>query len=171
MKVLKESKEELPISFITTRLSDSWERIGNLKSEIEAIHKEFKSTGKIEEILQDLMDAEIVCAGRLQAMLDSGKYLDFPEESVKESLTEDTIINIEKVIVTKPEVEVADHPAIKAEEPKAEPVEDTSADEINQEADDDFVVNESADEDDVFNMDFYEPYGPKVTDKELYGGK
>lgn len=173
MKVLKESKENLPISFITTRLSDCWERIGNLKSEIEAINKEFKGTGKTEEILQDLMDAEIICAGRLQALLDSGKYLEFPEEAedVKESLSEDldehTIVNVDKVVIEEPKVEVGleDEIELKPDNADVEPTADLDAEAM-------MIMDEpqvATDGDNAFDMDFDIPIGKKLTDDELYG--
>ena len=37
MKILKENKEKLPISFLTDFISKSWEEVGYLKADIEAI--------------------------------------------------------------------------------------------------------------------------------------
>lgn len=177
MNILKESKEELPISFLTTRLSDCWNRVGELKSEIEAIHKEFKGTGKIEEILQDLLDAELVCAGRIQAALDSKNYVEFPEDEskeVKESLKEDTNINIT--------ISTPDESAVKAAEPIiaaiAQPAQvdaDIEA-EIEAETEEDDAIRMAMDENAANTIDesdffceFDEPIGKKLTDKEVYG--
>ena len=37
MKILKESKENLPIAFLTDFISKGWEEVGYLKADIEAI--------------------------------------------------------------------------------------------------------------------------------------
>ena len=42
MEVLKESKEKLPVAFVTAFVSEGWEKVGFLKEELEAIKKEFR---------------------------------------------------------------------------------------------------------------------------------
>ena len=81
MKILKESKETLPIAFLTDFISKGWEEVGYLKADIEAIKEAYKGTKPIEDLIQDLIDAYLVCIGQLEAHLHDKKYLDYPEES------------------------------------------------------------------------------------------
>ena len=81
MKILKESKETLPIAFLTDFISKGWEEVGYLKADIEAIKEAYKGTKPIEGLIQDLIDAYLVCIGQLEAHLHDNKYLDYPEES------------------------------------------------------------------------------------------
>lgn len=81
MKILKESKEALPIAFLTDFISKGWEEVGYLKADIEAIKEVYKGTKPIEALIQDLIDAYLVCIGQLEAHLHDNKYLDYPEES------------------------------------------------------------------------------------------
>lgn len=81
MKILKESKENLPIAFLTDFISKGWEEVGYLKADIEAIKEAYKGTKPIEDLIQDLIDAYLVCIGQLEAHLHDKKYLDYPEES------------------------------------------------------------------------------------------
>ena len=81
MKILKESKESLPIAFLTDFISKGWEEVGYLKADIEAIKEAYKGTKPIEGLIQDLIDAYLVCIGQLEAHLHDNKYLDYPEES------------------------------------------------------------------------------------------
>lgn len=107
MEILKEAKkEELPVAFITSFVSDGWEKVGILKEEIEAIKKEFSNTKKAEELIQALIDAYLVCIGQMEQYLADSKNIEVPAEEIKESLTEDVNINIENVTITEPEIEV-----------------------------------------------------------------
>ena len=81
MKILKEAKETLPIAFLTDFISKGWEEVGYLKADIEAIKEAYKGTKPIEDLIQDLIDAYLVCIGQLEAHLHDNKYLDYPEES------------------------------------------------------------------------------------------
>jgi hypothetical protein len=81
MKILKESKENLPIAFLTDFISKGWEEVGYLKADIEAIKEAYKGTKPIEGLIQDLIDAYLVCIGQLEAHLHDNKYLEYPEES------------------------------------------------------------------------------------------
>ena len=81
MKILKESKETLPIAFLTDFISKGWEEVGYLKADIEAIKEAYKGTKPIEGLIQDLIDAYLVCIGQLEAHLHDNKYLEYPEES------------------------------------------------------------------------------------------
>lgn len=81
MKILKESKETLPIAFLTDFISKGWEEVGYLKADIEAIKEVYKGTKPIEGLIQDLIDAYLVCIGQLEAHLHDNKYLEYPEGS------------------------------------------------------------------------------------------
>lgn len=89
MKILKEAKEDLPISFLTNFVSKSWDQVGELKEEIKAINKSFKGTAKVEKVLQDLVDSYLICIGQVELYLEKQDYLEYPETKVEESLTED----------------------------------------------------------------------------------
>ena len=87
---LNESKTSLPITYLTNFVSRGWGEIGNLKEEIQAIKKEFKDIKKIESCINDLIDAYLVCVGKLEGILSAEKYVEFPEEAeaLKESIEE-----------------------------------------------------------------------------------
>lgn len=85
MKLI-EKKSKVPASFITSYVSEAWEQIGRLKSDIEAISKEYTNAKTIIECLQDIQDAYIIAAGRLQNYLadtDEIESLDQIEEKVE----------------------------------------------------------------------------------------
>ncbi len=171
MKILKESKETLPIAFLTDFISKGWEEVGYLKADIEAIKEAYKGTKPIEGLIQDLIDAYLVCIGQLEAHLHDNKYLDYPEESGLSG----TKLDEELELKVSPEQIV-----IKTE--KTTPVD------INEE--DDIItigVAETATEDEIeppmqppavkpdaeafeYFVDFDEPdlTQPKLTDADLY---
>jgi hypothetical protein len=172
MKILKESKETLPIAFLTDFISKGWEEVGYLKADIEAIKEAYKGTKPIEGLIQDLIDAYLVCIGQLEAHLQDKNYLDYPEDSGLSGakLEEDLEIKVS-----------ADKVEIKTEE--------TTPVEVNEE-DDIITIGVDASEvkfddsklamsdedgtrvDEPFEyfVDFDEPdmSQPKLTDKDLY---
>jgi len=140
MKVLKESKEKLPIDFITQFISKGWEEVGNLKASIDAIKQTFSDVKDIADILQDLSDAYLIAIGQMQGVLQDKKYVDVPEEvkdNLKESLNEE-LPDAKTLGLDKPEEEAAP-----AEEP-APAEEETLAPELDLEDED---VKESLNED------------------------
>lgn len=171
MKILKESKETLPIAFLTDFISKGWEEVGYLKADIEAIKEAYKGTKPIEALIQDLIDAYLVCIGQLEAHLHDNKYLDYPEESGLNGT------KLEEELELKVS---SDHIEIKTE--KTTPVE------VNE--DDDLIiigVDENASEAKIdtpvdtpetvqagepfeYFVDFEEPdlSQPKLTDDDLY---
>lgn len=183
MKILRESKEDLPISFLTSRVSAGWENIGNIKADIEAIHREFKGTKKVEEILQDLMDAEIIAVGRLQALMEDQSYLDYSDDmkkAINESLNEadeesdDEIeAELDAIDIIKDKVDIqgeGDTVVIAAkgemDEEDAPKVEfGVTRDEFESLAKE---FNDEDDGDNAFDMDFDEPVGDKLTDDDIY---
>ena len=99
MEVLKESKEKLPVAFVTAFVSEGWEKVGFLKEELEAIKKEFSDTAKAEEVIQGLIDAYLVSIGQMEQYLSEKKNLEVP-------LTEDVTVNIDKVEIIKPKIKI-----------------------------------------------------------------
>lgn len=202
MKIVKESKlteakEKLPISFLTDFVSRGWDDVGYLKETIKAISESYSGTKNVEELLQALVDAYLICIGQLELCLQHKDYLNSElGEKLDEGkkLNEDVslTVNSEEVKVfdgegeevasipvdekptedeTIPPAEV-DIPAI--EEPKDE--EPIAADdgEFNTPFEFDapepenvrkFEKPEMAD----FFVDFDDPVGEPVSEKDLYG--
>ena len=81
MNILKESKENLPIDFITQQIAKGWDEVGLLNSTITAIKQAYKGTAKIEEVLQDLADAYLISISRLQAFLSDKENIILPDDT------------------------------------------------------------------------------------------
>ena len=154
MKILNEAKENLPISFLTDFISKGWEEVGYLKADIEAIRQSFKGTKKVEELIQSLIDAYLVCIGQLEAHISDKNYMEYPEdsglgESKKETLEEDLniTVNTEKV-------------EVKVEPEQVEEIKVATKPEVSKSDIEEFE----------YFCDFDEPdlSQPKLTDKELY---
>ena len=96
---INENKTNLPITYLTTLVSRGWEEVGILREEMEAVKKEFKNTSAIEECVNNLIDAYLICIGTVEGILDNKKYVKFPEETsaLKEAVEE-----------IKPEMEAID---------------------------------------------------------------
>lgn len=195
MAELKESKEKLPISFLTDFVSRGWDDVGYLKETIKSISESFSGTKKVEELLQALVDAYLVCIGQLELHLQQKDYLDTElGEKLEESkpLTEDVGITVSQdevkvfdasgeevgIIPINPEETPADEVIPPAEaniEPIEAPVEEPVSDEPFEKPFDfdapeaenvrQFEKPEVAD----FFVDFDDPVGEPVTEKELYG--
>lgn len=137
MKVtLKESKEQLPLSFLTDFVSRGWDNIGMLKQEIEAIKEEFTGTKKVEELLQNLVDAYLICVGQLELHMQNKDYLDFPEEATNESLKEELTLKEE----SEEELEQPEENKEAEEEITAEDVLDVLKDKIDVQGEEDTIV-------------------------------
>ena len=195
---LTESKEKLPISFLTDFVSRGWDDVGYLKETIKSISESFSGTKKVEELLQALVDAYLVCIGQLEAHLQAKDYLDTDLDS---KLTEDVDIHIDgdevsitddsgEKVATVPVESAAEETPVECEgsecdvppaeveipavvEPAEEPIAADNG-EFNTpfefdapEADDvrKFEKPEVAD----FFVDFDDPVGEPITEKELYG--
>ena len=190
---LTESKEKLPISFLTDFVSRGWDDVGYLKETIKSISESFSGTKKVEELLQALVDAYLVCIGQLEAHLQAKDYLD---TDIDNKLTEDVDIHIEgnevhiadnsgeevAIIPVEPAAEETPAeevvPPVEVEMPTVvEPTEEPIAADDGEfntpfefdapEADGvrKFEKPEVAD----FFVDFDEPVGEPITEKELYG--
>lgn len=128
-------KEELPISFLTTFISKGWDEVGMLKEEITAIKREFSGTAKVAKLIQDLVDAYLICIGQLELHLHNNDYIDYPEAEDANKLVEsllDTDIEIEEPALGK--VNIPDL-TIKDTTEKAEDVEDLCVDKPEEEVD------------------------------------
>ena len=195
---LTESKEKLPISFLTDFVSRGWDDVGYLKETIKSISESFSGTKKVEELLQALVDAYLVCIGQLEAHLQAKDYLD---TDLDNKLTEDVDIHIDgdevsitddsgEKVATVPVESVAEEIPVECEgpecdvppaevempavvEPEEEPIaaddgefntpfefDAPEADGVRK-----FEKPEVAD----FFVDFDDPVGEPVTEKDLYG--
>ena len=199
-QVLNESKEKLPASFLTDFISRGWEDIGYLQETLKSIKASFSGTQKVEELLQALLDAYLVCVGQLELHLEDKDYLDIPEEAKK--LTEDIGITVSKDEVKVFDAqgeEIAEIPVDTEEAPADEVIPPAEAniepievpeDGIPVEAPIDVSSIESDPFEKPFNfdapeaenvrpfekpdltdyfVDFDDPVGEPVTEKELYG--
>lgn len=195
---LTESKEKLPISFLTDFVSRGWDDVGYLKETIKSISESFSGTKKVEELLQALVDAYLVCIGQLEAHLQAKDYLD---TDIDNKLTEDVDIHIDsdeisitddsgKKVATVPVESATEETPAECEGPECdvppadveipavvEPAEEPIAADNGEfntpfefdapEADGvrKFEKPEVAD----FFVDFDDPVGEPVTEKDLYG--
>ena len=172
MKILKESKEALPIAFLTDFISKGWEEVGYLKADIEAIKEAYKGTKPIEALIQDLIDAYVVCIGQLEAHLHDKNYLDYPEESglSGEKLEEDLEIK-----VSADKVEIKTEKTTPVEVNEEDDIITIGVDEPKVKFDDSKLAMSDEDvarvnEPFEYFVDFDEPdmSQPKLTDKDLY---
>ena len=195
---LTESKEKLPVSFLTDFVSRGWDDVGYLKETIKSISESFSGTKKVEELLQALVDAYLVCIGQLEAHLQAKDYLD---TDLDNKLTEDVDIHIDgdevhitddsgEEVATIPVESAAEETPAECEgpecdvppaeveiptvvEPEEEPIaaddgefntpfefDAPEADGVRK-----FEKPEVAD----FFVDFDDPTGEPVTEKDLYG--
>ena len=195
---LTESKEKLPISFLTDFVSRGWDDVGYLKETIKSISESFSGTKKVEELLQALVDAYLVCIGQLEAHLQAKDYLD---TDLDNKLTEDVDIHIDsdevhitdnsgEEVATIPVESVVEETPVKCDGPECEvpsvEVEIPTVVEPEEEpiAADDGEFNtpfefDAPEADGVrkfekpevadFFVDFDDPIGEPVTEKDLYG--
>ena len=119
---LNESKERIPATFITTYISDAWDKIGYINADIEAVKKAYSDTKSVTDCLQMIVDAYLIAAGKLQAILDKKDYVDFDvveqeakeeKEEVKENLQETLQEKVEDEIQEEPIKPVEDEPISK----------------------------------------------------------
>lgn len=172
MKILKESKENLPIAFLTDFISKGWEEVGYLKADIEAIKEAYKGTKPIETLIQDLIDAYLVCIGQLEAHLHDKNYLDYPEES---GLSSGKLEEELEIKVSADKVEIKTEKTTPVEVNEEDDLITIGVDEAEVKFDDSKLA--MSDEDVVrvnepfeYFVDFEEPdmSQPKLTDKDLY---
>lgn len=157
---LNESKDKIPATFITSYISDAWEKIGYINEDINAVKKEYSDTKIVVECLQDIVDAYLVAAGRLQAYLDGKEHIDTEtakenqEKAIKEELT--PIVNTTTVQAT---VDTPTTIATPKAAPKVAPATQTVLESIKSEAKSDDVFE--------YTCDFDEPDAVDINQVEL----
>lgn len=168
MRILKEEaeiQESLPVSFVTDMMSKGWDEVGYLREASAAIKETYKDTAKIEELMQDLMDAYLVFIGQLELYLHNEEDIVAPTEEpvidkskAKEAEEEKPVEAATQNEAPKPELPEADFDIepLKDSEPLEEPA----------------PMPAPAAEADPFEffVDFEEPdmSQPALTDAELY---
>jgi hypothetical protein len=168
MRILKEEaeiQESLPVSFVTDMMSKGWDEVGYLREASAAIKETYKDTAKIEELMQDLMDAYLVFIGQLELYLNNEEDIVAPTEEpivdkskAKEAEEEKPVEVVTQKEAPKPELPEADFDIEPLkdpepfEEPDPLPTPTTEADPFE------------------FFVDFDEPdmSQPALTDAELY---
>lgn len=173
MKVLREETtimEELPISFITDYISKGWEEVGYLKEANSAIVSEYSNTEKIEQAMQDLMDAYLIFIGQMESYLHdkeniSTEDVDAPKAVAPKHELPEAEIDIEPI--SEPEVE--DVPVVEDEFEEVEVIEDDEDAEMPVPAQN--ADKKAPKEAFEFFVDFDEPdmSQPGVSEEELYG--
>lgn len=166
MRILKEDpeiKETLPVSFVTDMMSKGWDEVGYLREASTAIKETYKDTAKIEELMQDLMDAYLVFIGQLELYLHSEEDIVASTEEVK--VEEPKTKEAEEKETEEDEAPIeAPKPALPEADFEIEPLEEpTSISTSATEVSDPFE----------FFVDFDEPdmTQPALTDAELYDEK
>ena len=153
MKILKETKERVPETFIANFISNGWSTIGLLKDDIKAIHASFSGTKKVEEILNDLVNEYTIAVARMTKIMEDKDYLDFDAEALekadKKGLSEDLDINVNIDKVDEIELEVKPD-NLDIEEPATTAIEpDIAEAEILADTDNDFLIFDEKDFDDI----------------------
>jgi hypothetical protein len=169
MKILKESKENLPIAFLTDFISKGWEEVGYLKADIEAIREAYKGTKPIEGLIQDLIDAYLVCIGQLEAHLQDKNYLDYPEDSGLSGAKLEEDLEL-KISADKVEIKADKDTPINIDEKSNIAVVNLDEGVEVEESEEKDGAAEQAGEPFEYFVDFDEPdmTQPKLTDKDLY---
>jgi hypothetical protein len=174
MRILKEDNdtpvmEELPISFVTDMMSKGWDEVGYLKQAAAGIKEAYTGTAKIEELMQDLMDAYLVFIGQLELYLN--KETDITTSPEEPEVKADNKVEDEE----KPEEADESEEPEEAEAETVEPAPALPEAEFEMEPAKTPMTRTPApvavmDDDFDFFVDFDEPdmsQGP-VTDAELY---
>jgi len=156
---IQESKEKLPITFITNFIETGWNIIGNLKADKDAISSSYSKTKEVNEIIQDVIDAYTVAVSRMTGVVQDKDYLDYEINDLTEQvekakskalsegyLNEDVNINIDNVNVNVDSNKETE-------------------DDFNFE-DDDWCVDFSADDDPVATDDLICDFGAPVLEIE-----
>lgn len=149
MKIQEAKKEKLPLEFLTATVGKLWDEVGILQAQMKAIKETYTGTSEVDAILQDLLDAYLICTGRLQNQINDKKYLDLPddkdlalteavdrdkdEEEKEEEELVPKVLNKDKVNLDNVDIDVKqDDDSIK--------IEITPTDEEKSDEDDDFDV-------------------------------
>ena len=182
MKILNETKnkETIPVAFLTDFISKGWEEVGYLKADIEAIKEAYKGTSKIEELIQNLIDAYLVCIGQLELHIHDKKYLEYPEESGLSGIKLDEELEL-KVSSNKIEIKTEENtPVDVVEEEDKIIIGIDEVDDEDSESEDELDAEEVSAKDSIeingsepfeYFVDFDEPNiaEPRLTDEDIYG--
>jgi len=165
MEILKESSEKLPINVVTDLVSEGWNEVGKLKSEIEAV-KGFAGSKEVSEVLQKLADAYLVCIGQLEAFLSDKKYIKEADE-----LKEDVNIHIEDNEVRIADAFGEEVAIIPVDPDKEEAGENSEEEEITAPVEEVAPIEEPVIPHDTFeyfvDFDDVDPSAEPITDAEL----
>lgn len=88
------AKTKLPLSLLTSYINQAWSVIDQVKTDIDAVKKEYADTAVFENILQSISDAYLIAAGRLQKLVKDKDYIEVPKDADLE-LKEDLVLKIE----------------------------------------------------------------------------
>jgi hypothetical protein len=170
MRILKEEaeiQEALPVSFVTDMMSKGWDEVGYLREASAAIKETYKDTAKVEELMQDLMDAYLVFIGQLELYLHNEEDIIAPTEEPKEEKPE------AKEPAAKEDEEDIEEVKAPIEPPKPElPEADFEIEPLAEPAPSNMVAAPAEVSDPFeFFVDFDEPdmSTPSITEDELYG--
>lgn len=149
-------KDPLPTSFITSFVSEGWDRIGVLKDQVVSLGETFTGADKVVCIIQELLDAYLVCVGQMEGILHETEAISAQAAPVVADVKVEEIPVEPTVAVEKPVV------AVPVEEPNAEkPVEVKTVPVADKKS---FMVDSD------FFVDFDEPdmSEPALTDDDIY---
>lgn len=152
------TKEVLPASFITSFVSEGWDRIGVLKDQVTSLSDTFSGTEKVVGVLQDLLDAYLVCVGQMEGILHSTDAIASPE--------------VPPVVA---DIKVGETPAGATETPVEVPAEEPETVAVETPVEEPVKVEEPAKPakfvvDSDFFVDFDDPdmSEPALTDEDIY---
>lgn len=154
-------KEELPVSFITSFVSESWDRVGVLQDQIKSIESAFIGTEKVISVMQELLDTYLICIGQMESFLDS-----------TDLNTSENPVEIPQIINKVKSEEVPDKSATIAPEVEVEPVSLEAAENVPIEVVDTRINKQLPRVGDEFEffVDFEEPdpTSMPLTDEDIY---
>lgn len=165
MKINEAKKETLPLSFVTSFMSEGWEKVGMLKEQKEAIHSSFSGTQPIEEIIQNLIDAYLICLGQIELYLNKDGTVEIPSE--EELKLKENIVSSESFSASKKEiVETIGIPSNVNNISKAEIEEEKELENSQSKQ----QLSEDSEKPEAFEYfcDFDDPSGEPLTDKDIY---
>lgn len=185
MRILKEdtvAKETLPVSFITDMMSKGWDEVGYLREASAAISEHYEETTKIEQLMQELMDAYLVFIGQLELYLhDKEDIVALATDVVAE--TKDDVDETNTNNAVRSQVTKNEKPELPEAELEVKPISEPTNALGRMTVEDDFkdfaapnteladIPTEEPEDAFEFFIDFDDPdlSEPRITDDELYG--
>lgn len=150
VKPEEERKEVLPAEIVSGQISDLWTRVGSLKTLISDLRKNYLQSGKVCDILEDMLNSDLTAVGQLELFLHENDYLG-------DSNTED-IEDAAKLSIQQGEENQAEK-----EHPEDDEEEEDNSEEEDTEIDDRPEANQL---DGPIMDDFPEPID--ITDDDIY---